>query len=168
MCKTQIYLYETCKCRRSMIHLCDKTQDYKPCPKPEPSLHDTLHDERRCPYHEYVHQNLEPVSDTEPPGMIISSSGRINESADAERQGYEQCLNCETKNQNAIAGCQACSRVEIWYFSPMEECAGRLTVDKDGVTRRYGMDGIDEAVKKVPLSTICPRPPPLVPMPPGM
>lgn len=149
------------------MHLCDKIQDYKPCPSPEPSLKDVRHDEARCPYHKYCYHRPDDVSVPTFVGRIISSSGRINESADAERPGQERCQDCDTTTYNANSGCQACSKAEVWYFSPMEECAGRLTVDKNGVMRRHAMDGIDETVKKVPLSTICPRPPPFMPMLPG-
>lgn len=83
----------------------------------------------------------------------------MNESADAERDDHEQCRNCNPKDRNITTVCEQCSKVVVWYFSPIEECAGRVTVDKDGIIRRYAMDGIDEAVKKMPLSTICPRPP---------
>lgn len=167
MCRVQIYFYETCKCRRSMIHLCDKIQDRKPCPYPEPSLKDVRHDKVRCPYHEYLCRNHYEVSAPKFVGRIISSSGRINESADAERQEQEWCQDCNTATYNANPACQTCSQAVVWYFSPVEECAGRLTVDKNGIMRRYAMDGIDEAVKRVPLSTICPRPPPPMPMQPG-
>lgn len=166
MCKVQIYFYKTCKCRRSMIHLCDKIQEYKPCPHPELSLKDVQHDNPRCPYHGCIYQTHGDITAPNFVGKIISSSGRMNESADAERREHEQCQNCETKDRNMTSGCEKCSKVVVWYFSPIEECAGRVTVDKDGIIRRYAMDGIDEAVKKVPLSTICPRPPP--PPPPPM
>jgi hypothetical protein len=98
-------------------------------------------------------------------GRIISSSGRINKYADAERLEQKHYQECDITKCNAISGCQECSNVVVWYFSPMEECAGRVTIGKDRVERRYAVDGIDEAVKKAPLSTICPRPPP--PMPTG-
>lgn len=168
MCRIQIYFYKTCNCHRSMIHLCDMIQDCKPCPRPKPSLQDAQHDNSRCPYHEYLYRNHDEMSVPKFVGKIVSSSGRINESADAERQEHEQSHICETDESNANLGLQACSKPVVWYFSPIEECAGRVTVDKDGITRRYAMDGIDEVVKKVPLSTICPRPPaPPMPMPPG-
>lgn len=90
----------------------------------------------------------------------MSSSGHVNESADAESHDPERCPECDIKKHNANPGCEACSKVLVFYFSPMEECAGRITVDKDGIMRRFAMDGVDVAVKTVPLSTICPRPPP--------
>lgn len=150
-----------------MIHLCDKIQNYKPCHNPEPSTKEVRHDEPRCPYHKYRYHKLDDISVPKFVGRIVSSSGRINESADAERQEQEWCQYCDTTTYDANSGCQERSNVGVWYFSPMEECAGRVTVDKNGITRRYAMDGIDEAVKKVPLSTICPRPPPPMSMPPG-
>lgn len=160
MCRTQIYFYETCKCRRGAIHLCDDTQDHTPCPNLRPSLQEVRHDDLRCLYHEHLYQNPNEVSDPASVGRIISSSGRINKSADAEKREQNQCQGCDTTKCNTISGCQTCSNVVVWYFSPMEECAGRVTIGKDGVERRYATDGIDRAVKKVPLSTICPRPPP--------
>uniref|UniRef100_A0A093UVA9 A-kinase anchor protein 6 n=1 Tax=Talaromyces marneffei PM1 TaxID=1077442 RepID=A0A093UVA9_TALMA len=166
MCKTQVYFYETCKCRRSMIHLCDDTQEYKPCHNPEPSLQDVRHRDLRCPYHRYLYQNPDTVSVPKSKGRIISTSGRTNESADAERQEQEWCHGCDTMTRDASSGCQAYSQVVVWYFSTVEECAGRVTVGKHGIKRRHAMDGVDVAVKKVPLSTICPRPPPM-PKPTG-
>jgi hypothetical protein len=151
-----------------MIHLCNTTEDYKPCANLKPYWQDVQHDDARCPYHKYLDQNLEDVSVPKSRGRIISSSGRINEAADAERQEHEQCRNCETMGTDAASGCEMCTIVVVWYFSPIEECAGRVTVDKNGIMRRYAMDGVDEAVRKVTRPTICPRPLPPMRMPSGV
>lgn len=152
MCNYQIYIHRLCDCRRSILHLCSKTLNYTPCPRPEPPHDDKYHQSSRCPYHEYRYQHPESKKVPESVGRIISNSGNVNESADAERMSVH---GTNSKEEPAIY-------LIVFYFSPMEECAGRVTMDEDGILRRFSLEGIEIAVKKVKLSEVwgIPKPPP--------
>lgn len=149
MCQTAVYFHQGCQCFRSMLHLCGNAQDCQPCPRSK-TLLPSQYQKILCPYHNYLHLNPGTLSVPGHVGRIISSSGFINSSADAERK----------------ESLQDRTNVVIFYFLPIEECAGRMTIGSDGSSGRYAMDGIDVPVDKIPFSEISPipTPPPHPPM----
>lgn len=142
-----------------MIHLCEKVQEYKPCPEQESSPQYVTHNKKLCPYHDYLYHNPESTFVPKTVGKITSTTGACNSSADAERRDHEG-HNQDLLETNGSRICETCLGYAVYYFSPMEECAGRITIDRDGKIGRYGLDAIDEAVETVAISTIFPPPPP--------